>query len=281
MSYNSGNIVQTGMRKREFAMEIRTVTACYFSPTDTTKKTVEAIAHGIRPVINILDLTLPSAREAQYHFGPEDLLVIGAPVYGGRIPLVEEEAIRHIHGSCTPVVLAAVYGNRAYEDALLELRDLLSCQGFIPAAAGAFIGEHSFGNVIAAGRPDAQDLAKCADFGRQIAFWLQNSTVGDFSLKVPGHYPYRARGAQSGIAHQISSDCIFCLHCAEVCPTGAISSKSPAIQDVSLCIKCQACAKKCPKSARIVPGGFLETMVEKLSAMCGDSRKEPEFFLGR
>ena len=92
---------------------------------------------------------------------------------------------------------------------------------------------------------------------------------------------YRARGAQSGIAHQISSDCIFCLHCAEVCPTGAISSKSPAIQDVSLCIKCQACAKKCPKSARIVPGGFLETMVEKLSAMCGDSRKEPEFFLGR
>jgi len=269
------------MRKREFAMEIRTVTACYFSPTDTTKKTVEAIARGIRPVINILDLTLPSAREAQHHFGPEDLLVIGAPVYGGRIPLVEEEALRHIHGSCTPVVLAAVYGNRAYEDALLELRDLLSCQGFIPAAAGAFIGEHSFGNVIAAGRPDAQDLAKCADFGRQIAFWLQNSTVGDFSLKVPGHYPYRARGAQSGIAHQISSDCIFCLHCAEVCPTGAISSKSPAIQDVSLCIKCQACAKKCPKSARIVPGGFLETMVEKLSAMCGDSRKEPEFFLGR
>ena len=170
-------------------MEIRTVTACYFSPTDTTKKTVEAIARGIRPVINILDLTLPSAREAQHHFGPEDLLVIGAPVYGGRIPLVEEEALRHIHGSCTPVVLAAVYGNRAYEDALLEQRDLLSCQGFIPAAAGAFIGEHSFGNVIAAGRPDAQDLAKCADFGRQIAFWLQNSTVGDFSLKVPGHYP--------------------------------------------------------------------------------------------
>lgn len=151
-------------------MEIRTVTACYFSPTDTTKKTVEAIARGIRPVIQILDLTPPAARENPYHFGPEDLLVIGAPVYGGRIPLVEEEAIRHIHGSCTPVVLAAVYGNRAYEDALLELRDLLSCQGFIPVAAGAFIGEHSFGNTIAAGRPDAEDLAKCADFGRQIAF---------------------------------------------------------------------------------------------------------------
>lgn len=269
------------MRKKEFIMELRTVTAGYFSPTDTTKKTVEAIARGIRPVINILDLTPPAAREAEYHFGPEDLLVIGAPVYGGRIPLVEEEAIRHIHGSCTPVVLAAVYGNRAYEDALLELRDLLSCQGFIPVAAGAFIGEHSFGNVIAAGRPDTQDLAKCTDFGRQIAFWLKDATVGDFSLKVPGNYPYRARGAQSGIPHEISGDCIFCLHCAEVCPTGAISTKSPAIKDMSRCIKCQACAKKCPKGARIVPGGFVETMVEKLSAMCGEGRKEPQLFLGR
>ena len=30
-------------------MEISTVTAAYFSPTDTTKKTVEAIARGILP----------------------------------------------------------------------------------------------------------------------------------------------------------------------------------------------------------------------------------------
>lgn len=261
-------------------MEISTVTAAYFSPTNTTQKTAEAIAQGILPSAVSLDLTLPAARARDYSFGPQDLLVIGAPVYGGRIPLQAEEAIRRIHGSCTPVVLAAVYGNRAYEDALLELRDLLSCQGFIPVAAGAFLGEHSFGNVIAAGRPDGEDLAKCVDFGRKIAFWLSRSSLGDFSLRLPGQYPYKARGPQSGIAHEISKDCIHCMHCAEVCPTGAISPKSPAIKDMSRCIKCQACAKKCPKSARIVPGGFVETMVQRLSAMCGEGRKEPEFFLG-
>ena len=43
-------------------MEISTVTAAYFSPTDTTKKTVEAIARGILPSAVSLDLTLPAAR---------------------------------------------------------------------------------------------------------------------------------------------------------------------------------------------------------------------------
>lgn len=262
-------------------MKMQTITAAYFSPTDTTKKTVEAIARGIDPTINILDLTLPESREAHYTFGPEDLLVIGAPVYGGRIPLTAISAIRHIHGSCTPVVLAAVYGNRAYDDALAELRDLLSGQGFIPVAAGAFLGEHSFGNVIAKGRPDNEDLRKCADFGRQIFFWLKDATLGDFSLQVPGNYPYKARGPQSGFAHVVTDDCIHCMHCVSVCPTGAISAKGPQYKDVSLCIKCQACAKKCPKGARIVPGDFIDTMVGKLQQMCGEGRKEPELFFGR
>lgn len=262
-------------------MNLSTVTAAYFSPTDTTKKAVEAIAQGISPDFKRLDLTPAASREQSYSFGPEDLLVIGAPVYGGRIPLQEAEAIRAIHGNCTPVVLAAVYGNRAYEDALLELRDLLSGQGFIPVAAGAFIGEHSFGNVIAAGRPDQDDLDKCADFGRRIASQLKEASLGDFSLQLPGQYPYKARGAQSGLVHQVSGDCIRCMRCASVCPTGAISREDPAEKDMSLCIKCQACAKKCPKGARIVPDGMIETMVEKLSAMCGPGRKEPELFFGR
>lgn len=128
-------------------MEIRTVTACYFSPTDTTKKTVEAHRPGDPPSHSDSGSN-PSCRQREsIPLWPRGSPVIGAPVYGGRIPLVEEEAIRHIHGSCTPVVLAAVYGNRAYEDALLELRDLLSCQGFIPVAGrcfhwGAFLWQH-------------------------------------------------------------------------------------------------------------------------------------------
>lgn len=262
-------------------MIINKVTAAYFSPTDTTRKTVQAIAGGILPEIENLDLTRPEVRAEHYTFEADEMVVVGAPVYGGRIPLVSYEAIRHLHGKCTPVVIAAVYGNRDFDDALLEMRDLLSAQGFIPVAAGAFIGEHSFGNTVAAGRPDRIDLYKCADFGRQIYFWCKDVTVGQFALKVPGSYPYKTRGPQSGLVHEISADCIHCMHCVEVCPTAAISPKSPAIKDMSLCIKCQACAKKCPKGARIVPDNFVENMSKRLMEMCGEARKDAKLYFGR
>ena len=44
----------------------------------------------------------------------------------------------------TPAVCVVVYGNRAYDDALLELKDILTERGCRPIAGAAFIGEHSF-----------------------------------------------------------------------------------------------------------------------------------------
>ena len=67
------------------------------------------------------------------------------------------ERIRMFKGNATPVIPVVVYGNRDYEDALKELSDALSAQGFVPVSAGAFIGEHSYSRKdmpIAAGRPD-------------------------------------------------------------------------------------------------------------------------------
>lgn len=61
-----------------------------------------------------------------------------------------------------------VYGNRDYEDALLELRDTVASLGFTPLSAGAFIGEHSYSTAempVAAGRPDATDLQTARTFG--------------------------------------------------------------------------------------------------------------------
>lgn len=52
-----------------------------------------------------------------------------------------------------------------------ELCDLVSEQGFVPVAAGAFIGEHSFsrkGMPIAEGRPDESDLKQATEFGKKI-----------------------------------------------------------------------------------------------------------------
>lgn len=262
-------------------MDYIKVTACYFSPTDTSRKTAQAIAAGICESYENLDLTLPAGRETRHEFLPDEVLVLAGPVYGGLIPLVMEQAIKNLHGNCTPVVLAAVYGNRDYDDALIQMRDLLSAQGFIPVAAGAFLGEHSFGNVIAAGRPDEIDLQNCKSFGRGVYNLVKNSSIGAFSLQVSGNYPYKARGPAGGFLHTVTDACIHCMNCAKVCPTACIDFEDPSKKDAEKCIKCQACAKKCPKNCRIVPDQMIEKTVERLKEMCGPGRKEPILFFGK
>lgn len=85
-------------------------------------------------------------------FGPDDLVLFGVPVYGGRIPSPAVQTLRRMQGSRTPAVLVAAYGNREYDDALLELADIAAANGFIPFAAAALIAEHSIMHSVAAGR---------------------------------------------------------------------------------------------------------------------------------
>ena len=72
------------------------------------------------------------------------MTILSAPVYAGRLPIEAVRRLRRIKAGEAPAVVVVVYGNRAYEDALLELQDLAGEQGFRPIAAGAFIGEHSY-----------------------------------------------------------------------------------------------------------------------------------------
>ena len=51
------------------------------------------------------------------------------------------------------------YGNRNYDDALIELGDILTAKGFENIACGAFIAEHSFSRILAAGRPDLVEFS--------------------------------------------------------------------------------------------------------------------------
>ena len=101
----------------------------------------------------------------------EELVLFGAPVYGGRIPPLAAKRLSRLKGNQTPAVVIVVYGNRAFEDALLELSDLVRARGFIPIAGAAFIGEHSFSthdNPIAKARPDQADLKNAEIFGEKI-----------------------------------------------------------------------------------------------------------------
>ena len=231
---------------------IKTVCAMYFSPTQTSKKAAcaaaQAMAQKLGAKMEQIDLTRPEHRGKPYSFGSEEALVLAYPVYGGRIPALLEETLEKLKGQGTPAVVIAVYGNRAYEDALLEGADWLEKQGFQMAAAGALIGEHSFSAALAAGRPDQDDLAQAARLGEKAA---EKTLAGALvPLPLPGNRPYKERGAASQqVSPKTGETCLHCGTCAQICPMGIIHGDDPCVTDPG-CIRCCACVKACPAGVR-------------------------------
>ena len=172
-------------------MEIRKTKLLYYSPTGTGKTTVTAIMNGTGLDHDVIDLTQPDSIK-NYEVSSDELAIIAAPVYSGRISTVAANRIKKLKGNKTPAVLVVMYGNRAFEDALLELKNLTRELGFKAIAGAAFIGQHSFNSEktpIATGRPDAEDLMIAEVFGEKIMEKLRR--VGDIpELEVPGNYPY-------------------------------------------------------------------------------------------
>jgi ferredoxin len=267
-------------------MEIETVKLVYFSPTRTTQRTLVAIAEGIGAErVEHCDLTLPHAASRDITGLDRELIIVGTPVYGGRVPLIAVRRLERLKGKGAPAVVVVVYGNRAYEDALQELKDLVTEAGCVPVAAGAYIGEHSLASAttpIACGRPDAQDLARAQAFGKAI-----REKVGSISgfadmppLCVPGTTPYAERGEAPRVSPvTLKERCVSCGTCAALCPTGAIAIDDVAASDPGLCIRCCACVKGCPEGARVIEAPLLKERAERLSKSCRD-RKGPEEYLG-
>ena len=114
-----------------------------------------------------------------------------------------DTAVRSIKGDNTPAIILAVYGNRAYDDALVEMYDILSDNGFKIIAAGGFIGEHSYSNKLGGGRPDANDLQTAAEFGKKAAEKMQNSAV---TIQVNSSRPYTERHPKASVAPDTNDD---------------------------------------------------------------------------
>lgn len=257
----------------------------YFSPTGTTRAIVENIGLGLgRERIERLDLTPPGALT----FAPspgEAVTVLGAPVFAGRLPAEAVRRLRALRHPGGPAVVVVVYGNRAYEDALLELCDLATALGYRPVAAGAFVGEHSFSSPqtpIAVGRPDGPDVLAARDFGRAVAAKLAGSGdwAGTAPLSVPGNRPYRESGLTGGVSPVThADDCLRCGQCVAACPMGVVSLDGEAVVTAAAdCIRCLACVKACPNGARVVENERLLEIARRLSAKC-QARREPETYL--
>lgn len=268
-------------------MKIQSVKMVCFSPTGKTKAIIEGIARGINPsTVELIDITRPDARTQQLQTSENELLVVAVPVYMGRVPALLNEWLHAIKAHNTPAVCIVVYGNRVYDDALLELKDILIKRGCIPVACAAYIGEHSFSISeipIAEGRPDASDLKNAELFGRKIRESLLSvSSVGHISdIDVPGNYPYGGITELWSVDFiAISDECTQCGICAEGCPVGAIDFKNSNLMDKEKCITCCACIKNCPQNARRMKPGLVKDAAMRLNKLYKE-RKEPVFFLCR
>lgn len=115
------------------------------------------------------------------------------PVYAGRIPQLCVNYLNKFKGNKTPAIITCVYGNRDYDDALLELRDIVAVNGFQIISAGAFIGQHSIFPPTGNGRPDEIDRNDAITFGQASMKLLQNiSDISQISkIEVKGNYPYK------------------------------------------------------------------------------------------
>lgn len=266
-------------------MTICTAQLIYFSPTRTTQRVLTGIAQGIDmgDVIH-LDLTPPGVRGRTFEVAEETIALLGAPVYGGRLPTEAVTRLQQVRGNNAPAMIVVVYGNRAYEDALRELYDLAVEAGFRPIAAAAFIGEHSYSTAaqpIASGRPDAADMEKAVAFGQHV-----REKLGQFgslpASHVPGNFPYkemRPSGDDPPAPTTITDLCTLCGDCATVCPTAAITVGDAVLTDAHACIVCCACIRACPTGARVMEDPRVLRTAMWLHKDYS-VRKEPEVFMG-
>lgn len=251
----------------------------YFSPTGTTRQIVNAIADGLAMAQGVeYDLTLQESPPVQKI--ADGVAIIGIPVYAGRVPDVCLERLAGFSAAGIPTLLVALYGNREYEDALVELRDVATTAGFKVIAAGAFIGEHSYSTEqepIAAGRPDSSDLDLATDFGKQVANKLASG-----SLVVPemtGNVPYKERPPLGGISPATdAATCTLCGTCGQVCPTFVIDVGSSVETRAADCVMCCACVKSCPTGARSMVHPVVQERRGLLAKNCS-VRKKPSLFL--
>ena len=246
--------------------------AAVFSPTDTSRRGAWAMACALgEPAL--LDATLSPLPPTQ--LGPEDLVVFGAPVYGGRVFQGALERFAPLRGQQTPCIVTVTYGNRDFDDALLELADFCRGQGFLPFAGAALVGEHTYGSVQV-GRPAEEDLQQDRAFALEA---MDDFRAGWREFAPPGNRPYREGGQGGSFVPAPTQACTHCGLCARQCPMGAIAPDGGAV-DRGKCIACFRCVKNCPHSARGVSTpeyqAFAAAFSEKLKAP-----KENQYFLPR
>lgn len=245
----------------------------FFSPTGGTKKVADCLCRGFDGDIKEVDLSLRELGEV--NMTADDTAVVAVPSFSGRVPAFAVEALKKINSNGASAVSVVVYGNRDYDDTLIELQDVLLDLGFKCKAAVAAVAEHSIMHCYGTGRPDASDIAELEEFSAKIKDAVADKSKT--SVEVPGNRPYKQSG-KGGLKPFATDECVLCGECSALCPVGAISADDPKSTDEEKCISCMRCISVCPQKARKVDDDLLAALTERLKDACS-SRKENELFL--
>lgn len=248
----------------------------YFSPTGGTKKVADIMVQAMKKDVRKIDMIKDSDKILQTEFSQDDICLIAVPSYGGRIPSVTADKFQKLQAKGTKAILVAVFGNRAIDDTLIELQDILEKAGFVCVAGVEAVAEHSLMHQFGTGRPDKQDEKELIEFSEQI---IQKIETKDNHRKVelPGSHNYREYNGVP-LKPVANGKCTSCGLCAKECPTGAISKDDPKVTDKEKCISCMHCVAVCPKKARHYNKAMGLIAGQKMKKSCS-GRKENKLYL--
>lgn len=253
---------------------------CYeilFSPTGGTKRCADIVVGSLCQTHETIDLTSTRTDFSAVELSADDTAVIAVPSYGGRVPATAAERLGKLKANGAKCVLLCVYGNRAFEDTLIELEDTAVSAGFCPVAAIGAIAEHSVARLVAAGRPDELDRSELQAFAERIAEKLREPYSEP--VAVPGNRPYKEKKPGKGRAPKVNKEkCIECGVCAGRCPVRAIDFHDVSVTDADKCISCMRCISVCPVGARDMTPEEAAAANERLMKMC-PVRRENELFV--
>lgn len=248
-----------------------------FSPTGGTQKVADILTEKWTGTVTRVDLSDGNLAISDIAIEQEDVALIAVPSYGGRVPGLAAQRLGKLKGNGAKCIIVCVYGNRAYEDTLVELKDIAENCGFQTVAAVSAVAEHSIMHQYATGRPDEKDIEELQGFAETIFEQLTTGKLTASAPELPGNRPYKKAGG-AGLVPKTDKNCIGCGLCTKNCPAQAINPNNLKTADGKKCISCMRCVVKCPRSARKVNGAMVSAAALAIKKACSE-RKGNELFL--